>query len=117
MSLLPEVGAAGALHRVRSLRYKKEGPDDRSGLFTHAPENWRINGVRLTELASPPSHQYWGHVVGSCWRLYPRKSGRGLEEIVSLINEPGLHIIKVRRMAHGRHASSYECPGASPIAA
>ena len=39
---------------------QKEGPDDRSGLFTHAPENGRINTVRLTDWLSPPSHQYWG---------------------------------------------------------
>ena len=40
---------------------KKEGPDDRSGLFTHAPENGRNNGVRVTDVLSPPSHQYWLH--------------------------------------------------------
>src|SRR6266481_5781357 len=49
------------LRPMQRVPIKKEGPDDRSGLFTHAPENWRINGVRLTELPSPPSHQYWGH--------------------------------------------------------
>ena len=73
VGFVKRVSCPGKLREKRSKRaaYKwraarsvqKEGPDDRSGLFTHAPENGRINGVRVTELASPQSHQYWGHVA------------------------------------------------------